>query len=620
MRKRSLIYFYFILIFIIQFIKIESNKIFDYSHQEGSKLSIQAGPLSSKRGIIPYSYTRLNICNSPRIKKVEDTLGEILTGDTYYNTEYLTKVNKDMLCVILCYNKFTEKDVSFYQKLIRRKYFGNWMVDKLPAGTLFYNSETKQTIIKYFEGIPIGFIENNQYYIYNHLQFHILLNKIDEDSYNVVGFNILPISIQHDNANPKCVMNPDLLLQNFDRPFQPLKEGGILFTYDVIYELSDINFASRWDHYRIYKTDIHWTSIIISEGFVVIGFLIVFILLKKNLKNDIDNYNFKISQFEDINEYDWKQVSGDVFRAPRINKLLLSSAIGTGCQLFSMISITLFLASFGFMNPDKRSNILNLGLLFFCFCGIFAGYASSIFYRFWGGESWVLVSINTSLLFPGTLIFGYLIVNIILVFERSNAAVNFSDIISLFALWIFCTFPLILVGSFFGFKSNKISIPCQINKIPSVIPEKPWYLHYKYITFLTGLIGFATIFIEFNYVMGALWRHQIYFLAFFFGISIFLFLMVMGEISILVIFYNLCYGDYNWWWKSFIIGASPVIYFIVYSIVYFFYLKISTISAMVVYFGIMSMISAMVIFICGSISVFFCMGFLIKIYSEIKID
>ena len=120
--------------------------------------------------------------------------------------------------------------------------------------------------------------------------------------------------------------------------------------------------------------------------------------------------------------------------------------------------------------------------------------------------------------------------------------------------------------------------------------------------------------------MGALWRHQIYFLAFFFGISIFLFLMVMGEISILVIFYNLCYGDYNWWWKSFIIGASPVIYFIVYSIVYFFYLKISTISAMVVYFGIMAMISAMVIFICGSISVFFCMGFLIKIYSEIKID
>ena len=94
----------------------------------------------------------------------------------------------------------------------------------------------------------------------------------------------------------------------------------------------------------------------------------------------------------------------------------------------------------------------------------------------------------------------------------------------------------------------------------------------------------------------------------------------MGEMSILVVYYNLCYGDYNCWLKSFVIGASPVIYFVLYSIVYFFYLRISTLSAMVIYFGIMGMISAMVILICGAVSVFFCMGFLNKIYSEIRID
>ena len=342
--------------------------------------------------------------------------------------------------------------------------------------------------------------------------------------------------------------------------------------------------------------------------------------MRKNLRKDIDIYNYRVSQFEDINHYDWKQVAGDVFRPPRINKLLLASSIGTGCQLLSMITITLFLAVVGFMNPEKRNNILNIGILFFCFCGLLAGYIAANFYRFWGGQSWIRVSIFTSILFPGTLLLGYLIINIILIFENSNAAVNFSDIISLFILWICCTFPLILIGSFFGFKSNHINIPCEINKIPSFIPEKPWYLHYRYITFLTGLIGFATIFIEFNYVMGALWRHQIYFLATFLGISIFLSIFVMGEMSILVVYYNLCYGDYNWWWKSFVIGASPVIYFVLYSIVYFFYLRISTLSAMVIYFGIMGMISAMVILICGAVSVFFCMAFLNKIYSEIRID
>ena len=609
-----------IAIFAIQIINTKSNKIFDYSHKEGSRLNIHAGAVSSKRGIIPYAYSKLNICNSRRIKRVEDTLGEILTGNAYYSTEYLAKVNFDSYCNILCYNNFTEKNVHFFQKLIKRRYFSNMVVDKLPAGLLLYNNETKQTRIRYFSGIPIGYIKDDQYYINNHLQFHILLNKIGEGRYNVVGFNILPMSIEHDGFSPKCTFKANSVLDNFNKKPQVLKEGRILFTYDVVYEYSDIPFASRWDHYKISRASIHWTGIIISEVLVGIATIFVIYLLRKNLRKDIDTYNYRVSQFEDINDYDWKQVAGDVFRPPRINKLLLASSIGTGCQLLSMITITLFLAVVGFMNPEKRNNILNIGILFFCFCGLLAGYIAANFYRFWGGQSWIRVSIFTSILFPGTLLLGYLIINIILIFENSNAAVNFSDIISLFILWICCTFPLILIGSFFGFKSNHINIPCEINKIPSFIPEKPWYLHYRYITFLTGLIGFATIFIEFNYVMGALWRHQIYFLATFLGISIFLFIFVMGEMSILVVYYNLCYGDYNWWWKSFVIGASPVIYFVLYSIVYFFYLRISTLSAMVIYFGIMGMISAMVILICGAVSVFFCMGFLNKIYSEIRID
>ena len=54
-----------------------------------------------------------------------------------------------------------------------------------------------------------------------------------------------------------------------------------------------------------------------------------------------------------------------------------------------------------------------------------------------------------------------------------------------------------------------MNIPCDINRISSSIPIKPCYLYYRYITFVTGFFGFATIFIEFNYAMSALWRHQI---------------------------------------------------------------------------------------------------------------
>ena len=612
-------YFYFlILLYLINFTK--SNSIFDYSHAKGEDLEILAGSLSSRRAIIPYGYTKLNICQSRKIISVEDTLGEILTGESYYTTGYKAKTNEDQLCQVLCYNNFSEKNIKIYEKLIKRRYFSNWIVDKMPAGRIVYNQETKQTSLKYFQGIPLGFFIDGKIYIYNHLQFHILLNKIDEDKFNVVGFNVLPMSIKHDKDKPICATELKLLLNNFNKPFQPLEEGNILFTYDVIYEYSDITYATRWDHYKPSKEKIHWAGIYISELLVALVSIFVVIILKKNVKGDIDSYNYRVSQFEEINEYDWKQVSGDVFRPPSINVLLLSSIIGTGSQLLAMFSIILFLGVLGFMNPEKRGNILNLGILFYCFCGLFAGYIASYFYRFWGGESWLRVAIFTSSLFPGTLVIGYIIVNIILTIEKSNAAVNFSDILSLFFLWIFCTFPLILIGSFFGFKSKKLDTPCTINKIPSIIPSKPWYLHYRYITFLTGLIGFSTIFIEFNYIMAALWRHQIYFLAIYLWIVFFLFLIIVGEMTIIVVYFNLCYGDYNWWWKSFIIGSSPVIYFILYSIFYFFYLRITRLSAMVVYFGIMGMISAMVIFICGTVSIFFSLGFLNRIYSKIRID
>ena len=612
--------FIFISLVIYQFAFITSNSIFDYSHEKGDSLNILAGALSSYRAIIPFGYNKLNICQSKKIYKAEDTLGEILTGDSYYTTGYTANTNEDKFCQVLCYNTFDEKTVKIYKKLIKRRYFSNWVVDKLPAGMILYNQETKQTSLKYFNGIPLGFYSNESYYIYNHLQFHILLNKVDENKYNVVGFNILPLSIKHDDSNPICSKTAKDMLQNFELSHQPLKEGNILFTYDVVFEYSDITYASRWDHYKTSKSSIHWTGIFISEILVCFASFFIICLLKHNVNNDIDYYNYRVSNIEEIDEYDWKQVAGDVFRPPSVNPLLLSSLLGTGIQLLTMFTITLCLGVFGFMNPEKRANILNLGILFYCFCGLLGGYISANFYRFWGGNSWLKPAIHCSVFFPGTLLFGYMIVNVVLSLENSNAAVNFSDIISLYALWIFCTFPLILIGSFFGYKSNRINIPCDINKIPSVIPSKPWYLHYRYITFVTGFIGFATIFIEFNYVMASLWRHEIYFLASFLWITFLLFIIVVGEMTIIVVYFNLCYGDYNWWWKSFIIGSSPVIYFFLYSIFYFFYLKITRLSAMIVYFGLMAMISAMVILICGTVSVFFTMGFLNRIYSKIRAD
>ena len=621
--------FLFIIIYISS---INSSSIFDYSHLEGSSINIQVGKLSSNNYIIPYSYNRLKICNLKRIKRAEDNLGEILTGEDLYISEYTANINENKFCEILCNNQFRKNTIRKIKRLIDRNYYSNWYVDKLPAGLIYYNYDTKKTDINYFYGIPLGKKEKDKYIIYNHLHFKILINKISEKRYNVVGLGILPMSMKHNGTNAICEKryDEDFNFKSIVKEHEVLNNDDnqtILYTYDIVFEYSNITFASRWDHYKSSDTKIHWTGIIISTLILIILTTIIAFLLTKIIKKDIDNYNYQIVQIEDIdniksiNENNWKQVSGDVFRPPRVNKMLLSSIIGTGCQLYLMLTIVFFLGVIGFANPEKRSNILSLIILCYILMGLAGGYISAVFYKIMNGTNWLKMSLLTSILFPGTLFLGYIFINIILSLENSTAAVNIYDLSSLFFLWIFCTLPLILIGTFLGIKSKKQKMPCKVNTVPRKIYEKPWYLHYRYLSCITGLICFITILFELNYIMSALWRHELYFIVSFLWISYFLFITVSGEVSIIVVFWNLCYGDYNWWWKSFLVGSSPVIYFIIYSIYFFiFKMNVTRLSAIVVYFGIMALISAMALFICGSISVIICFGFIFKIYSNIKID
>ncbi len=623
----------FFLFLIISISSTRTAMLFDYSHLEGTSINIEVGKLSSYNYIIPYSFNRLRICNLKRLQRAEDNLGEILTGEDLYISDYSAKINENKYCEILCNNHFTMQNVRKLKRLIDRNYYTNWYVDKLPAGLISYNYDKKTTKVNYFNGIPLGKKQKDKYIIYNHFHFKIALNKISDKKFNIVGLSILPMSIKHINeTNTRCEKEYDdeFIFKNMIKDQQLLtneENQTILYTYDIVFEYSNITFASRWDHYRSTNTKIHWTGIIISISILIFLTGIIGILLTKNIKKDIENYNYQVVQIEDIDniktitENNWKQVSGDVFRPPRVNKMLLSSIVGTGFQLFLMLANVLFLGIIGFLNPEKRANILSLIILCYIIMGLAGGYVSADIYKIMNGKNWLKMSLLTSVLFPGTLFFGYVLINIILSMEKSTAAVSISELASLFCLWIFCTLPLILIGSFLGMKRKKQKLPCKVNAVPRKIPEKPWYLHYRYLSCFTGLICFITILVELNYIMSALWKHELYFVVPFLWISYLLFVVVSGEVSIIVVFWNLCYGDYNWWWKSFLVGSSPVIYFILYSIYFFFFrMSITRLSAIVVYFGIMSLISAMALFICGSISVLVCFGFIIKIYSDIKID
>jgi len=402
-----------------------------YTHKENASIQLTVGSMNSIETQIPFEYYYLDICPPEKVLLEPDNLGEILTGDRSYYSKYEFNIGQSEYCQELCEKKLNKMNVNLIQWMIKRNYTVNWYADKLPAGLKFENGE--KVDVHYLSGVPLGYqqhaVDGDDTIFYNHLTFTILIHKESggkdsENLYTIVGFNIQPFSIhQNKEIGKKCSLNKENFNKNFRTEKQKLEEGDILFTYDVIFETSNVPFSSRWDHYlHIHNDNIHWFSLINSSLVIVILSFTILHIFMRALKKDIEIYNTRVTGEEFIDEYGWKQVCNDVFRKP-VNRMLLCAIVGTGVQLFSMSAYSLLFASLGFLNPDKRGAILMIMVLLFVFMGVFAGYYSTRFYKMMHGKEWLKNAFLTAFLYPALAFSIFFIINILFWLERSSAAV-----------------------------------------------------------------------------------------------------------------------------------------------------------------------------------------------------
>ena len=94
---------------IFQLSIFKENQNLILSH--GEIIDIQAGSLSSKIAVIPFGYNQLQICNPKKDSKIY-TLGEILTGEEFFSTDYFADTNINKSCEIICENTFSEENIN----------------------------------------------------------------------------------------------------------------------------------------------------------------------------------------------------------------------------------------------------------------------------------------------------------------------------------------------------------------------------------------------------------------------------------------------------------------------------------------------------------------------------
>jgi transmembrane 9 superfamily protein 2/4 len=628
-----------------------------HPYTDGTELYVKVNSITSIETELPYSYYSLPFCRPvDGIKKVAENIGELLMGDEIENSPYMFKMREDKANVKLCVTKaLTEKDVKHFQQRIDDFYQVNLMLDNLPVTR--YTKQRDSPVPLRWTGSPIGFKLDGsaEHYIYNHLSFKVLIHPYEGETSMVamlstgdgldampsgkeknltganmvVGFEVVPCSVVRDAkaaAKVEDYGTLEAVTCSPDGAHQAIKVGEpLVFSYDVVFDISPIRWPSRWDSYlKMEGTRVHWFSIL--NSLMVITFLagIVFVIFLRTVRRDLTKYEEldKESQSQMTEELSgWKLVVGDVFRAPECPQILCIT-IGDGVQILAMAVVTIFCAALGFMSPASRGMLLTGMVLLYLFLGSVAGYVAS---RLWctiqgSASGWKSIAWKTASFFPG-IVFGILcVLNSILWSVGSTGAIPASLFFVLLLLWFTISVPLTLLGGYLGAKAEPITFPVRTNQIPREIPPQ------RYPSWLlvlgAGTLPFGTLFIELFFIMSSIWMGRVYYVFGFLFIVLVLLVIVCAEVAVVLTYMHLCVEDHRWWWKSFFASGSVAFYVFLYSINYLVF-DLHSLSGPVsaaLYVGYSLLMVTAIMFATGTVGFLVSFYFVHYLFSSVKID
>jgi transmembrane 9 superfamily protein 3 len=285
-------------------------------------------------------------------------------------------------------------------------------------------------------------------------------------------------------------------------------------TVSVQWEPTSKTFENRFDRYldfEFFEHQIHWFYIMNSFMLVVFLCGIVVLILMRTLKNDYIRYAQEEEEMDIdrvTDESGWKQVHGDVFRAPA-NLMLLSALIGTGSQLLLLVLVVILLAIAGSLYMS-RGAILSSFLIAYSFTSILSGYFGGRHYKRYGGTEWKMCMALTAVLFPGVSFGIAFLVNFVAVAYQSLAAISFVSMLVVFGIWALISVPLVIFGTIVGRNTAaKDEFPCRVLATRRPIPHNPWYLSPYFLTLAGGVMPFGSIFIEMYFVFTSVWNYKV---------------------------------------------------------------------------------------------------------------
>ncbi|XP_076645758.1 transmembrane 9 superfamily protein member 2 [Halictus rubicundus] len=625
-------------------------KIGETSKSCKSEVKLYVNRLNTEKYVIPYEYHHFDFCASDESQSPVENLGQVVFGERIRPSPYKISFLKNVQCDVACEKTYvggvkeSEEKLEFLKKGMAFNYQHHWIVDNMPVTWCYQLEDGRQFCSTGFSmgcfsrelrsqqdtcSINVAYNKRNTYYLFNHvdliIEYHSGADEewgstFKENGGRIISVKVIPRSIKHGNT-PNCDSKEPLEI-----PYDPLPNGQVLpvtYTYSVTFHPnSTIKWSSRWDYIleSMPHTNIQWFSIL--NSLIIVLFLsgMVAMIMLRTLHKDIARYN-QIESGEDAQEeFGWKLVHGDVFRPPR-KGMLLSVLLGSGVQVFCMTLVTLAFACLGFLSPANRGALMTCAMVLFVCLGIIAGYVSTRIYKSFGGEKWKSNVLLTSMLSPGIVFSLFFVMNLIFWANGSSAAVPFSTLIALLALWFGVSLPLTFIGGYTGFRKRSLEHPVRTNQIPRQIPEQSFYTQPIPGIVMGGVLPFGCIFIQLFFILNSLWSSQVYYMFGFLFLVFLILVITCSETTILLCYFHLCAEDYHWWWRSFLTSGFTAFYLLMYCIHFFMTkLDIEDATSTFLYFGYTCIMVYLFFLLTGSIGFFACFWFVRRIYSVVKVD
>lgn len=278
-------------------------------------------------------------------------------------------------------------------------------------------------------------------------------------------------------------------------------------------------------------------------------------------------------------ESGWKQITNDVFRAPRA-PALFAAVVGTGWQLLGTAAALLLLPCLGLGDYLAPGSLAAAAVLVYAVFAPLGGFktaqvlgavtATSASGSTGGkGARWVRAMLLEGTLFPGAALALWALLGTVAAARHSVLAPTAGTWALVALLLVLVVLPLTLAGTLLQRRTAPATGPtgagaatatATAGAYPSQIPPKPWYARNVVVALVAGLPAFGTVAVELRFVCAAYASYAHYYT---YGCALAVLaclLAAAGCAAVVATYAVLGREDYRWQWTAFCGGASVGLY------------------------------------------------------------